>query len=225
MWLYSYVAKFPLAVLLGMWSALFWRTPNETDVVAFVEGTGLIAVLYRGVPPNGQHIVDAAEPASVTAEPENEEQRRYYVDVQNCLLDHVTREPGKEIITPIDSWSMSYTKSRPIISSSGRTRAEPGPEKWAIHINSFLVNGKPVTDPASQMSFLHLYSTMGTHSKCHVYGNTLVQRINKDEVLKAKLMESTWNTVWLHRGLLRGGVGPLTAVRFVGISKRSVGRW
>lgn len=201
-----------------MWSALFWRTPNESDVVQFVEGTGLITVLNRGFPPGDQPLAAAAAaPASTASAPENEERRHYYVDVKKCFLDHVIRERGKEVVTPIESWGMSYTKTRPISSNSAGTGHSAGTGKWTVHIDSFVVNGKPVADPANQMSFLHLYSTIGTHGKCHVYGNTLVQRINKDEVLADKLRESTWNTIWLHRGLLSGGLGPVTTVRFVGV--------
>lgn len=42
-----YFIKFPFAVLLGIWSALFWRIPTTEDVVNFIEGTSLITVLRR----------------------------------------------------------------------------------------------------------------------------------------------------------------------------------
>ena len=221
-YLHRYALKFPVAILLGIWSALFWRTPDESDVVAFVEGTGVITVLNRGFPAGEQPLVAPAAPASTASRSEDKEQRHYYVDVKRCSLDHVIREPGKEFVTPIDSWSMSYTKTRPIASSSAGSRSVTETGKWAIDITSFAVNGKAVVDPASQMSFLHLYATMSTHTKCHVYGNTLVHRIIKDEVLADKLMESTWNTIWLHRGLLHGGLGPLTTLRFVDVGEKSV---
>lgn len=58
------------------------------------------------------------------------------------------------------------------------------------------------------MSVLHLYATIGSHTKMHVYGNTLVQHIDKDATLRSKLMGSTWNTFWLHYGLLNGWSWP-----------------
>lgn len=45
-----------------------------------------------------------------------------------------------------------------------------------------------------------------SNTKMPVYGDNLVQHINKDEALRSKLMESTMNTVWLHYGLLNAGL-------------------
>eukprot|EP00752_Nemacystus_decipiens_P015748 g14060.t1 len=197
--------------------------PTKEDVVKFVEGTSIVTVLNCGVMPGSDQDSTAAaaappstgaEAASTSASSGTEnEQRHYYVDVQKCFLDHVIREPGKELVTPIESWSMSYTKTRRPVGSSGSMAVGAGPGEWDVIINSFLVNGKTVADPGSQMSFLHLYATIGSHTKMHVYGNTLVQHINKDEALRSKLMESTWNTVWLHYGLLNTGLGPMTFKR------------
>ncbi|CAM9646551.1 unnamed protein product, partial [Laminaria digitata] len=183
-----YFVKFPFAVLLGVWSALLWRTPTTEDVVAFVEGTSLLTVLRE----------------SKRVRMFSWEERHYYVRVDECMLEHVTRERGSKydegVVTPIKSWSMKYTK----------TRCGGPDEKWAVNITSFLVNGQPVADPESQVSFLHLYWTTAAHTKCHALGNSLVERIVSDDFLKTKLMESTWTTTWLHHGLLHGTLGPLT---------------
>ena len=197
-----YFIKFPFAVLLGIWSALLWRTPTTEDVVAFVEGTSLVTVLHRD---------RAAERSALSADTNRVriflwEERHYYACVDKCLLEHVFRERGSRydegVVTPIKSWSMRYIKTR-----CGHD------EKWTVKITSFLVNGQPVTDPESQVSFLHMYWTTAAHTKCHALGNSLVERIVSDDVLKAKLMESTWTTTWLHHGLLHGTLGPLTSTR------------
>ena len=201
-----YFVKFPFAVLLGVWSALLWRTPTTEDVVAFVEGTSLVTVLRRD---------RAAERDAKASTGESNhvrmfgwEERHYYVCVNDCMLEHVARERGSKydegVVTPIKSWSIKYTKTR--------CGGEDG--KWVVKMKSFLVNGEPVTDPESQISFLHLYWTTGAHTKCHVFGNALVERILSDDSLKTKLMESTWTTTWLHHGLLHGTLGPLTFVRY-----------
>ncbi|CAM9160831.1 unnamed protein product [Laminaria digitata] len=202
-----YFMKFPFAVLLGIWSALFWRIPTAEDVVTFVEGTSLITVLRRD---------RASERAAMSAGGANRaqqracEERHYYIRVDECLLEHVARERGSKynegVVTPIKSWSMKYTKTR--------CGGEDG--KWAVKITSFLVNGEPVKDPESQVSFLHFYWTTAAHTKCHALGNALVERILSDEDLKTKLMESTWTTTWLHHGLLHGTLGPLTTTRTEG---------
>jgi len=218
---YRYYIRWPLAVLLGVWSAFFWRAPTKDDVAALIEGTSLITLLRRGLPPG----TDASEQEQPATSPMREE-RHYYIDVKTCLLEQVTRQPGSTyeegVVFPIKSWSMSYTKTRPIgrsSSSSGGDRSgsdadtSHGKPKWEVRFRSFIVNGKEVTDPASQMSFLHVYLTCSSHAKCHVLGNSLVQRIYSDELLKDKLMESTWTTTWLHSALMQGTHGPLTHPR------------
>ena len=148
--------------------------------------------------------------------------------MKKCLLEHVTREPGSTyeegVVLPIKSWSMSYTKTRPVVrgggggggegsdagSDDGSSHGEP---KWEVRFRSFVVNGKEVADPAAQMSFLHVYLSGSAHAKCHVFGNWLVQRIYSDELLKDRLMESTWTTTWLHSALIHGTHGPLTYAR------------
>ena len=213
-----YYIKWPLAVLLGVWGAIFWRAPTKDDVVALIEGTSLITVLRRGLPPG--HMSSDQQPTTA----KTHEERHYYIDVKTCLLEHVTREPGSTYdegaVIPIKSWSMSYTKTRPI---GGTSSSDTSPStgditssrepKWEVHIKSFVVNGKEVSDAPSQMSFLHTYWTTSAHTKCHVFGNSLVQRIYSDERLKDKLMESTWTTTWLHTMLIHGTHGPATFAR------------
>ena len=200
-----YFVKFPFAVLLGIWSALFWRTPTAEDVVTFVEGTSLVTVLHRDRA--AEREAQSLRGANRTQQRSFEE-RHYYVRVDECKLEHVTRERGSKydegVVIPIKSWSMKYSKTR----RSG----ESG--KWAVQITSFLINGQPMADPESQVSFLHFYWTTAAHTKCHALGNALVERIVSDGDLTAKLMESTWTTTWLHHGLLHGTLGPLTSVRY-----------
>ena len=197
-----------------MWSAIFWRAPTKDDVVALIEGTCLITALRRGFPPG--RTPSEQQPTKA----ETHEERHYYIDVKTCLLEHVTRKPGSTyeegVVFPIKSWSMSYTKSREIGTTSRistGTVTSYGKPEWQVHISSFVVNGKEIADAASQMSFLHAYWTTSAHTKCHVFGNSLVQRIYSDELLKDKLMESTWTTTWLHSTLLHGTCGPMTSIR------------
>ena len=191
--------------MLGIWSAVFWRTPTAEDVVTFVEGTSLVTVLRRD---------RAAERAALASSGETNralqrstEERHYYIQVDECMLEHVSRKRGSRydegLVTPIKSWSMKYIKTR--------CGGEGG--KWAVVITSFLVNGQRVADSESQVSFLHFYWTTAAHTKCHALGNALVERIVSDDDLKTKLMESTWTTTWLHHGLLHGTLGPLTTTR------------
>ena len=201
-----YFIKFPFAVLLGIWSALFWRTPTAEDVVTFVEGTSLVTVLRRDRAAERAALVASGTPNR--SHLRSTEERHYYIQVDECLLEYVTRKRGSKynegVVTPIKSWSMKYAK----------TRCRGEDRKWAVRNTSFLVNGQPVTDPESQVSFLHFYWTTAAHTKCHTLGNALVERIVSDDSLKAKLMESTWTTTWLHHGLLHGSLGPLTSTRY-----------
>ena len=179
--------------------------------MTFVEGTSLVTVLRRD---------RASERAALSERKSNGEKLRsceehhYYIRVDECMLEHVTRERGSKydegVVTPIKSWSMKYTK----------TRCGGPDEKWAVNITSFFVNAEPVTDPENQVSFLHFYWTTAAHTKCHALGNSLVERIVSDDTLKTKLMESTWTTTWLHHGLLHGSLGPLTTTRYRGSPNR-----
>ena len=200
-----YFIKFPFAVLLGIWSALFWRMPTAEDVVTFVEGTSLVTVLRRDRAAERAALASSGEIAR--AQSRATEERHYYIQVDECMLEHVSRERGcrydEGVVTPIESWSMKYTK----------TRCGGPDDKWAVEITSFVVNGQPVADPESQISFLHFYWTTAAHTKCHTLGNALVERIVSDDDMKTKLMESTWTTTWLHHGLLHGSLGPLTTTR------------
>ena len=202
-----YMIKFPFAILLGLWSALFWRTPTTEDVVAYIEGTSLVTVLRRDLPAECPAPPSSTDTTDVQAHRSSEEQRHYSVRVEHCMLEHVSRESGgtvdEGIVAPIKSWSMNYTKTR----YGGRDT------KWENNINSFVVNGKAVIDPESQLSFLHMYWTTGAHTKCHVFANNLTERIASDESLNTKLSESTWTTRWLHHGLIHGSLGPLTTIR------------
>lgn len=225
-----YFIKFPLAILLGLWSALFWRTPTSEDMVTLMESTSLITLLRRDraaeriAPSTG-----GRDPARVQLQ--SNERRCYCVRVDKCMLEHVIRKRGgtydEGVVTPIKSWSMRYTKTRSgggISSntnnnSNGNRETELDQDRkqqssWTVTITSFLVNGKPVLGAESRMSFLHLYCSTSAHTKCHVLGNALVERIVSDDRLKSKLSESTWTTTWLHHGLLHGSLGPLTSVRY-----------
>ena len=201
-----YFIKFPFAVLLGIWSALFWRPPTAEDVVTFVEGTSLVTVLRRDRAVERAALAFSGEATRVKQR--ECEERHYYIQVDECMLEHVSRESGSRYnegtVTPVKSWSMKYKKTR--------YGGEDG--KWVVVITSFLVNGQPVADSESQVSFLHFYWTTAAHTKCHALGNALVERIVSDDSLKTKLMESTWTTTWLHHGLLHGSLGPLTSVRY-----------
>ena len=201
-----YFIKFPFAVLLGIWSALFWRPPTTEDVVKFVEGTSLVTVLRRDKAAERAALASSGE--TDRAQRRSREERHYQINVDECMLEHVTRERGSKYnegtVTPIKSWSMKYKKAR--------CGGEGG--KWVVNITSFIVNGQPMADPESQVSFLHFYWTTAAHTKCHALGNALVERIVSDDSLKNKLMESTWTTTWLHHGLLHGSLGPLTSVRY-----------
>lgn len=201
-------------MLLGIWSAYFWRTPTANDVVALVEGTSLTTVLHRGFPPES---TEEKQPKPS----KTHEERHYYIDVRKCLLEHVTREPGSTYeegeVLRIKSWSMSYTKRRPIVSGNSSDPPDHSSRKknnvWEIEIRSFIVNGKEVPGPTNQLSFLQVYWSTGSHVKCHIFGNALSRRIRSDSGLQEKMEESTWTTTWLHDGLLHGSLGAMTEAR------------
>ena len=201
-----YLIKFPFAVLLGIWSALFWSMPTVEYVVTIIEETSLVTVLRRDRAAERAALVASGTPNR--SHLRSTEERHDDIKVDECLLEGVTRESGSKydegLLTPIKSWSIKYTM----------TRCRQEDWKWAVRIKSFPVNGQPVPDPESQVSFLHFYWTTAAHTTCHALGNSLVERIVSDDSLKAKLMESTWTTTWLHHGLLHGPLGPLTSTRY-----------
>lgn len=85
--------------------------------------------------------------------------------------------------------------------------------KWTSHIVSFVVNGKTIHEREQMLTFLHQYYVSCTHTKSHVMGNGLTDRILSDDRITDMLMESTWSTTALHYGLLNGTQGPLTYPR------------
>lgn len=145
-------------------------------------GLGIWSSLFWRVPTE-KDLVNFVEGTSLITVLRRGTERNYYVDVKECLLVHNDPE---NILNHVESWSMTYTKIG----------------KWDVKIHSFIVNGKPIADPARRMSFLHMYAVSSAHPKCHVYGNALVRYIKKDKKLLKNISESTWNTIWLHRGLL-----------------------
>lgn len=80
-------------------------------------------------------------------------------------------------------------------------------------IHSFVVNGKPVQEREKMCALLHHYHTAGTHTKSHVMGNALADRILLDDRVRDKLSESTWTTTALHYGLVYGSHGPMSDPR------------
>lgn len=119
--------KFPFAVLLGIWSLLFWRTPTTEDVVKYIEGTSIVTVLRRDWP--AKH-PPAPSTAGNNVRQRSCEERHYSVDVENCLLEHVSRERGgtidEGVVTPITSWRMSYTRPEGAAGTrSGKTGSTP----------------------------------------------------------------------------------------------------
>ncbi|CAM9407191.1 unnamed protein product, partial [Hapterophycus canaliculatus] len=140
---------------------------------------------------------------------------------------------------PINSWSMRYNKSRrrsepnkPLPGAKTLTVAEqqaaiaaakrgadynPTPwkmnDKWECKILSFVVNGQAWQNRERMYSLLHHYHSTSVHTKTHIMGNSLVDRILADDRVTEKLAESTWTTTALHHGLLNGTMGPLTHPR------------
>lgn len=142
------------------------------------------------------------------------EERHYVIDVKDCRLEHVLYESGNLLGShgeratrfQVTSWSMRYTKSR---TAAKGDRSAP----WTSRINSFMINDEHVTEPQRMYSFLHFYLVSSAHTKSHIFGEALVERILSDDSLREKLSESTWTTAALHFGLLHGSLGPVTTVR------------
>lgn len=202
---HRYIIKWPLALLVGILSVLFWRVPSsDDDIVAIVEGTSMVTVLRRDLD---------AEKARRGAQPDSTQEERYYkVDVKDCRLEHVIHKVGSKLgpeadyesKVNIESWSLSYTK----------TRAADNPSApWTSTIHSFRVNGEEIKEPERRYAFLHFYLVSSAHTKSHTFGEGLVERILADDHLWETLAESTWTTTALHYGLLHGTMGPVTTVR------------
>lgn len=162
------------------------------------------------------------------------ETRHYYIDVKRCELDLIIRERGTSYksgigqSTLLKNWSMRYTKSR---RREGMGGGPPGYNKkgegskdgeWTKQVTSFVVNGKNVYEREKMYAVLHHYHTAGTHTKSHVMGNALADRILLDDRVRDKLSESTWTTTALHYGLVYGESGPMTHARYVN-SRLTVG--
>ena len=133
-----YFIKFPFAVLLGIWSALFWSMPTVEYVVTIIEETSLVTVLRRDRAAERAALVASGTPNR--SHLRSTEERHYHIRIDECLLEHVIRERGSKydegVVTPIKSWSMKYTKTG--------CGGEDG--KSTVRITSFLINGHPVVD-------------------------------------------------------------------------------
>lgn len=186
---------------------LFWKVPiSDDEIVAFVEGTTIITVLQRD---------HTSEPAPSSGGGPPIEVRHFSINVKDGRLQHVhssesdtlwsfnPKKGGK--VTTVSSWSMKYSKAR----SKGEPTAT-----WIAKIHSFIINGLDVTDQERRYSFLHHYLVGCIHTKSHVFGDALVDRILSDETLRDKLAESTWTTKALHYGLLYGSLGPIVPERY-----------
>lgn len=225
-----------MSQLIGLWAIFFWRRPNHRDIVDLVENTSLVIVLQR------DSEAEKAEEAAFhslkgctdqDAEPFYET-RHYYVDVKRCELDLLVRERGstykeaKGRSIPLKSWSMRYTKTRlrggikggPLGYNKVDESCPPGP--WEAKVLSFVVNGKPFYEPENMFALLFHYHSAGTHTKSHMMGNALCDRILLDDRVRDKLAESTWTTTALHYGLIYGTQGPMNFPRWVwGLLRKS----
>lgn len=200
-----YFIKWPIALLTGLLCVLFWRVPaSDEDIVALVENTSLVTILKRDLAAENTSS-SLIEPMPLL------ETRVYIINVGECRLEHVVRSSpnsaggqtqGK---TEIKSWSMSYSKSR----AKGDPKAP-----WTATIHSFKINEESINEPERRYAFLHHYYTAGIHTKSHVFGEALVDRILSDSTLRETLYESTWTTKALHFGLVNGSLGPLRTIRW-----------
>lgn len=222
-----YYIKFIIGQLIGLWSIFFWHLPTDQDIVEMVEGSSLTIVLRR------DKEVEEAEKATFSSRKGscNEgavplyETRHYYIDVKRCELDLLVRDrgttykeaKGRSIL--LKSWSMRYTKTRRRAGLSGGPVGfnkvnENSPEgPWECKLVSFVVNGKPFYERENMYALLFHYHTAGTHTKSHMMGGSLADRILLDDRVTEKLSESTWTTTALHYGLVYGSKGPMTHPR------------
>lgn len=90
-------------------------------------------------------------------------------------------------------------------------------DKWEYKILSFVVNGEAWDNRERMYSLLHHYHSSSVHTKSHMMGNSLADRILVDDRVTKKLAESTWTTTALHHGLQYGTQGPLSHPRWVKI--------
>lgn len=152
--------------------------------------------------------------------------------MKRCELNFLIRDPGtkyksgKGKRTFLKSWSIRYTKSRRREGQGGGTPGRnnngEGSKKglWQNSILSFVANGKSVNERESIFAFLHHYHTCGTHTKSHIMGNSLADRILVDDRVRDKLSESTWSTTALHYGIVYGTRGPMTDPRYTAATKK-----
>eukprot|EP00903_Cladosiphon_okamuranus_P011794 g11084.t1 len=220
-----YLVKFILSQILCLISFFFWRLPTDNDIVEIMEGTGMCIVLRR------DHEAEAAEKAAFhslpgcTAGPKDAtslvETRHYYVNVEKCLLELVIREPkkqeplpGSKKLTPAEEKAATAAAE-----AAAKKEADYNPEPWKNNgvwdnqITSFVVNGESWHNRERMYGFLHHYAAGSAHTKSHMMGNALVDRILADSRITEKLSESTWTTTALHYGLQYGTQGPLTHPR------------
>ncbi|CAM9249550.1 unnamed protein product [Ascophyllum nodosum] len=218
-----YFVKWVMSQLWAMYAVIFWRTPvDDDDVVRLFEETSIIFTLRRDHEAEKEAFKALKGCTAEKAEPLLET-RHYYIDVKRCELELLIREPGTTYKSGIGqsiylkSWSARYTKTR---RREGYGGGHPGRKardgegtkdgKWTNRILSFVVNGQTIQEREKMFAFLHHYQTTSSHTKCHLMGNSLADRILLDDRVRDKLSESTWTTTALHYGLLYGTKGPLT---------------
>lgn len=118
--------------------------------------------------------------------------------------------PGAKAFTPAQQQAAD---------EAARKKAYHNPQPWRNNgvwenkIVSFVVNGEAYHNRERMYGFLHHYLTGGAHTKCHMMGNSLADRILEDSRVTEKLSESLWTTTALHYGLQYGDTGPLTHPR------------
>ncbi len=118
--------------------------------------------------------------------------------------------PGAKKLTPAEEQAAI---------AAAKEEADYNPQPWRNNnvwdnqIVSFTVNGEPWHNRERIYAFLHHYSSGSAHTKCHMMGNSLSDRILTDSRVTKKLSESRWTTTALHHGLQYGTQGPLTHPR------------
>lgn len=127
-----------------------------------------------------------------------------------CMLQPKKPLPGAKKLTPAEEQAAA---------DAAKKEAYHNPEPWKNNgvwenkIVSFGVNGEAWHNRERMYGFLHHYQTGSTHTKCHLMGNSLADRILVDSRVTEKLSESTWTTTALHYGLQYGEQGPWTHAR------------
>lgn len=118
--------------------------------------------------------------------------------------------PGAKELTPAEKQAAV---------AAARKQADHNPEPWKNNgvwenkIVSFVVNGEAWHSRERMYGLLHHYHSGSAHTKSHMMGNSLADRILVDDRVAEKLSESTWTTTALHHGLQYGTQGPLTHPR------------